>query len=251
MLPRHMPPAHGREGGEGGSPESEDLRRRQPEPLAEGGFVSHRPSAVLAALAAALVVVPSALAVKVHVRVEGKDRTIFGAAAPLIDVTSPRANALPESALDALESASVLGEFYYHVTTTSFGPYVDQVGRYPGVGQTGWVYKVDGVSPPVGASEARLKQGDTVLWYWAQFGAAGGPKTLVLSRVGKTSCYRVTAQDDNGKLTAALGAVLHVGGKRTVRTQGSTQAAIGCVGTHRGLLIRATLDGAVRSNALP
>jgi hypothetical protein len=187
----------------------------------------------------------------VHVRVEGKDRTIFGAAAPTIDVTSPRANALPESALDALESASVLGEFYYHVTTTSFGPYVDQIGRYAGVGQTGWAYKVNGVSPPVGANEARLKNGDTVLWYWAQFGVAGGPKTLVLSRVGKTNCYRVTAQDDNGSSTPALGALLHVGGKRTVRTQGSTQAAVACVGTHRGLLVRATLDGAVRSNALP
>jgi len=91
--------------------------------------------------------------------------------------------------------------------------------------------------------------GDTVLWYWAQFGIAGGPKTLVLSRVGKTSCYRVQSQDDNAKLTPALGAVLHVG-KRTVKTQGAGQAAVGCVGLHRGLLVRATLAGAVRSNAL-
>jgi hypothetical protein len=213
--------------------------------------VFHRLFMLAAALVAALLFVPSALAVKVHVRVEGKTRTIFGAAAPLIDVTSPRANPLPESALDALESASFLGEVYYHVATSSFGAYVDQIGRYAAVGQTGWVYKVNGVSPPVGASEARLKQGDTVLWYWAQFGVAGGPKTLVLSRVGKAPCYRVHAQDDNGNLTAALGAVLHVGSKRTVKTQGSTQAAVGCVGPHRGLLVRATLDGAVRSNTLP
>jgi hypothetical protein len=205
---------------------------------------------LVAVIAAALFVVPAALAVKVHVRVEGKDHTIFGATAPLIDVTSPRANPLPESALDALESASVLGEFYYHVTTSGFGSYVDQIGRYAAAGQTGWVYKVNGASPPVGANEARLKTGDTVLWYWAQFGVAGGPKTLVLSRVGKSPCYRVTAQDDNGNSTAALGAVLHVGSKRTVQTQGSTQAAVGCVGSHRGLLVRATLDGAVRSNAL-
>ena len=50
-----------------------------------------------------------------------------------------------------------------------------------------------------------------MLWYWAQFGVAGGPKTLVLSRVGKTQCYRVQQQDDNGSLTPALGAVLTVG----------------------------------------
>jgi len=58
-----------------------------------------------AAVAATLLFVQSALAVRVHVRVEGKVRTIFGATAPLIDVTSPRANALPENALDALETA--------------------------------------------------------------------------------------------------------------------------------------------------
>jgi hypothetical protein len=203
--------------------------------------VSHRLIVAVAALVASLLVVPAAFAVKVHVRVEGKERTIFGATAPLIDVTTPRANALPENAL---------GEFYYHVTSSSFGSYVDQVGRYAAVGQTGWVFKVNGASPPVGADQVRLAPGDTVLWYWAQFGIVpGGPKTLVLSRVGKTSCYRVQAQDDNAKLTPALGAVLHVG-KRAVKTQGASQAAVGCVGPHRGLLVRATLAGAVRSNAL-
>jgi len=90
-----------------------------------------------------------------------------------------------------------------------------------------------------------------VLWYWAQFGVAGGPKTLVLERAGThRGCYRVYTEDDNGVRAAALGAVLHVGRTRTVQTQGSTQAAVGCVGKHRGL-VRATLAGAVRSNALP
>ena len=207
--------------------------------------MSHRLFVVAAAVAAALVVVPAALAVKVHVRVEGKTRTIFGATSPLVDVTSPRANPLPESALDALETASSLGEFFYHVTQTSFGPYVDQVGRYPAVGQTGWVFKVNGASPPVGADQARLQPGDTVLWYWAQFGVAGGPKTLVLSRAGR--CYTALAQDDNGKTTAADGAVLRVGSSRTVATRNGRA----CIGAHRGLLVRAELGGAVRSNALP
>jgi hypothetical protein len=235
-----------------GAPSQKTSAVGKPEPLAEGGFVFHRLFTVVAILVAALLVVPAALAVRVHVRIEGKTRTIFGATAPLVDVTSPRANPLPENALDALATASFLGEFYYHVTETSFGPYIDQVGRYPAEGQTGWVFKVNGKSPPVGANQALLKAGDNVLWYWAQFGVAGGPKTLVLSHVGKGNggCYRVHAQDDSGNLTAALGAVLRVGG-RTVRTQGSTQAAVGCVGKHPGLLVRAELGGAVRSNALP
>jgi len=207
--------------------------------------VFHRLFFVVAAVAAALVLVPSALAVKAHVRVEGKTRTIFGATAPLIDVTSPRANPLPENALDALESASALGEFFYHVTQTSFGPYVDQIGKYTAAGQTGWVFKVNGVSPPVGANEVRLQAGDTVLWYWAQFGVAGGPKTLVLTRAGR--CYTVRQQDDKGALSPADGAVLRVGSRRPVATRNGRV----CIGGHRGLLVRAELGGAVRSNALP
>ena len=197
----------------------------------------------LAVVVAALAVVPTASAVRVHVRVEGKTQTIFGPTAPIVDVKA--------NALDVLAAAASAGEFYYHVQTTSFGPYVDQIGLYPALGQTGWVFKVNGASPPVGADAVMLHDGDTVLWDWAQFGAAGGPKTLALERAGnQANCYRVWAQDDAGTKTAAVGAVLHVGVHRTVPTQGAAGVAQACVGKHTGL-VRATLAGAVRSNALP
>src|SRR6266852_2115886 len=77
---------------------------------------------LLAVLVTAFVFVPSAGAVRVHVRVEGMTRTIFGPTAPVLDVKV--------NALDALDAASLAGEFYYHVESTSFGPYVDQIGRY-------------------------------------------------------------------------------------------------------------------------
>jgi hypothetical protein len=190
---------------------------------------------VLAVFAAALLLVPAALAVRVHVRVEGKTQTIFGAAEPVLTSGS--------NALDALDAASLMGEFYYHVTDTAFGPYVDQIGRYPGSGSTGWVFKVNGISPPVGANAVTLNAGDRVLWYWAVFGPNGGPPTLELKKT-RRNCYRVLSQDDTGKASAARGAVLHVG-SRVVRAR--TGSA--CVGAHRGL-VRATLTGAVRSNAL-
>jgi hypothetical protein len=182
----------------------------------------------------AAVLAPAALATTVHVRVEGKTQTIFGAAEPLASGTN---------ALEALESASLGGEFYYHVTQSSFGPYVDQVGRYAGSGSSGWVFKVNGVSPPVGADTVTLKDGDRVLWYWATFGTTGGPPTLVLQTT-KRGCYRVLAQDDNGKTSPARGALLHAG-RRAVRAR--TGSA--CIGRHSGL-VTATLKGAVRSNAL-
>ena len=191
---------------------------------------------VFAALAAALLLVPSALALRVHVRVEGKTRTIYGATEPTLSVQL--------NPLDALESASVAGEFYYHVTQTAYGPYVDQIGRYAADGSSGWVFKVNGVSPPVGANAVTLKDGDHVLWYWATFGQTGGPPTLALKRT-KRNCYRVLAQDDTGKTSAARGAMLHVG-RRAVRASSGSA----CVGAHRGV-VRATLAGAVRSNELP
>jgi hypothetical protein len=198
--------------------------------------VSRRLSSFLAAGVAALLLVPAASALRVHVRVEGKTRTIFGSPEPTLTVRM--------NALDALESASVAGEFYYHVTTTSFGPYVDQVGRYAAGASTGWVFKVNGASPPVGADAVTLKDGDRVLWYWATFGPGGGPPTLLLKAGKKRGCYRVLSQADSGKTTAASGVRLHVGSRSVLAHSGSA-----CVGRHSGL-VTATLKGAVRSNAL-
>ncbi len=185
----------------------------------------------------ALALPATALSATVKVRVEGKTQTLF---APT-QVTVSAANAL-----DALEQASILGEFYYHVTVTGFGPYVDQIGRYPGTGSTGWVFKVDNLSPPVGADQVTLKDGESILWYYATFGPNGGPPTLQLNPASG-GCYIAQAFDDNGKATAVSTLVLHIGSSRTMPAQVNQKV---CPGAHKGLLVRATADGAVRSNAL-
>ena len=190
--------------------------------------------AVVAALFAVLA--EAAFGVNVKVRVEGKTQTIYGAAEPTIGTTGA-------FALDTLEAASSRGEFYYHVTQFSFGPFVDQIGRYKAEGSDGWTFKVNGVSPQVGADKVAVKDGDAVVWYWASFGPTGGPPTLVLRRT-KKNCYAVTAQDDTGRGQPASGAALLVDGKRR-----STRAGRACIGRHVGL-VRATRTGAVRSNAL-
>jgi hypothetical protein len=186
------------------------------------------------AVAAAVfaVLVPTALAVHVRVRVEGKTTTIFGAAEPTL-------NSGP-NALAALDAASFAGEFYYHVNP---GPFVNQIGRYPGEGFSGWSYKVNGVSPPIAADQATIKSGDTVLWYWTTFTEQGGSPTLLLRRGRARNCYSVLSQNDQGQTTPAAGATLIVDGRRV-----ATRSGRGCVGRHRGL-VRATAQGAVRSNA--
>ena len=211
--------------------------------------------AVAVSVVLAGVFAPMAGAVSVSVRVEGKTQTIFGSAEPRLQVAS--------TALDALTAASNSGEFYFHLTVSSLGSYVDQIGLYPATSSGGWMFKVDGVQPPVGAGVVTLVTGDRVLWYWAGFDPVtfAGPKTLLLTRSKltrservrvrrshkKLTCYAVSAQDDKGVSTPALGAVLRAGSGRAVKTKKGRA----CLRAHNSSLVRATLSGAVRSNALP
>jgi hypothetical protein len=190
---------------------------------------------LVAWLALAALLVPAALAARATVRVEGRTTTIFGALQTPFEAGA--------NAMQALDAASLRGEFYFHVATTSFGSYVDQIGRHPAAGTSGWTFKVNGVSAPVGADQVQLRDGDRVLWYWATFGPSGGPPTLLLIRRGR-NCYRVVAENDAGADATATGAVLQVDGRRV-----RTRSGRACVGRHLGL-VRATLPGAVRSNAL-
>jgi hypothetical protein len=185
---------------------------------------------------AALVLAGAAEAARVHVRVEGKTTTIYGAAEPRLEAGA--------TALDALEAASLAGEFYYHVTQFSFGPFVDQIGRFGSTAADGWLYKVNGISPDVGAAAYTLKEGDRVLWYWTSFSGPVSTPTLRLERQ-RGACYRVTSEDSKGARKAASGASLVVDGRRV-----RTRAGRACLRSHRSL-VRAVLAGSVRSNAVP
>jgi len=189
---------------------------------------------VLLSVTAMVALTSTALAATVQIRVEGKTTTIFGAQQPRVSA---------DNALQALDLASTAGEFHYAVTTSSFGDYVSQIGKYPASGSAGWAFKVNGVSPPVGADKVALQDGDVVLWYYAVFGPAGGPPTLELQRL-PGNCYVVQSVNDAGRRTRAATATLVADGKRFRTRNGRA-----CIGRHTGL-VRAIAPGAVRSNAV-
>jgi hypothetical protein len=197
--------------------------------------VFRRTLVLFATLVVALSAASFAAAAVVHIRVEGKTQTIFGGTEPTVAGTN---------ALEVLLNAARAAEFFAHITTTAFGPYVDQIGYYPAAGQTGWVFKVNGASPPVGADQVKLNDGDRVLWYFAQFGIAGGPSTLDLRRAG-AGCYNAVAQDDKGAARVPPGLVFHVGTKTVPAPAGHI-----CPKAPHGL-VWATAPGTVRSNRLP
>ena len=209
----------------------------------------HRLFVPLAAALLALVLAAPALAVRVHVRVEGPNATIFGATEPRVTPVTgtfapPAGRPVTVNAatpLGALERASRLGDFYYRIEAFAFGPYVAQVGRHPGSETTGWVYKVNGVSPPVGATAYELKEGDRVLWYHARFGAAGGPRTLDLQRTKCRGGVQAVLVDDAGKAQPAADVVFLIDGRRVRDANGAI-----CPRGHWHTL-RATKAGAVRS----
>jgi hypothetical protein len=197
--------------------------------------VARRSIVLMTVVGLALTLAATTLAANVTVRVEGKTQPLFGSVP--VKVSAP-------NALVALDTASTLGEFYYGLTPSSFGTYVSQIGKYPGAGNAGWVFKVNGASPPVGADQVVLKDGDEVLWYYATFSDTGGPPTLAL-KAAAANCYTVSSFDDAGKAVVAAGAQLLVDGRRF--KAGPTGRA--CVGKHVGL-VRAYAVGAVRSNAV-
>jgi Domain of unknown function (DUF4430) len=200
--------------------------------------VSRRPLALLAALAATFALAPLAQAARVSIRVEGRTQTIFARAPRLVEAQSP---------LEALDLASRAGEFYVHVQQSAFGPFVDQIGLYQSTAGSGWVYKVNGASPPVGADQYRLKDGDSVLWYWADFDATtfAGPRTLLLVKTSRR-CYAAFEQDDNGTRTAARNVRIWVG----PREKGPSTTGRFCLRAHTGL-VHVRKPGLVRSNGLP
>jgi hypothetical protein len=196
--------------------------------------VLRRPLVLALSVALAAVLAGGAFAANIKVRVEGRTTTIYGPAQPTLSA---------DNALQALDVASTAGEFHYVVTAASFGNYVSQIGKYPAAGTSGWAYKVNGVSPPVGADQVALKDGDVVLWYWATFGPAGGPPTLELRRL-PGNCYVVESVNDAGQRSRAATATITADGKRFRARQGRA-----CIGRHKGL-VRAVAPGAVRSNAV-
>jgi Domain of unknown function (DUF4430) len=191
--------------------------------------------AVVAALAAAAALAPAALAVLVHVRVEGKTETIFGATKPTLQVK--------DTPLDALEAASLAGEFYYHLTQSSLGPYVDQIGRYPAGGSDGWIFKVNGIVSQIGASAVHLRAGDTVLWYWAAFSGPAGPLTLEVenSIVRGKQCFFATGRNDAGHASRVGNVVFTLNGRRL-----RSRSGVVCTGRGR-YAVRVAKPGTVRS----
>ena len=200
-------------------------------PAAFGAAVMGAPAAFGAAVMGAPVTFGDAGTVNVQVRVEGKTRTIFGETEPTLTPVIGAIAAEGEgegeeevmvsapTALGALEAASLAGEFDYNLKLFSFGSFVDRIARFSSKGATGWLFKVNGKAPDVGASDVVLKDGDVVLWYWAKLDSTtfAGPDTLNLIR--KRGCLVAQVVNANGKATRVRNVVFRLDEVRRIRSK--------------------------------
>ena len=177
--------------------------------------VRRRRRVVVAAL------VPAALAVGVHVRVEGKTQTIFGATEPSLDRqgrTRSTRSTRPACA----------GEFYYHVTTTVVRPV-----RRPDRPLRGRRLRPAGSSRST-ASRRRwapttspLKDGDRVLWYWAHVRLDRRPADARAPSTTKRELLPRARPGRPGQDEAGAGRRLHVGAPAASSRRSRQPRAVG------------------------
>ena len=166
-------------------------------------------------------------------RIEGKDETICQGSA-----TGP-------TAMDIVKNAALICNFTYNIETTSYGPYLTAIAGDEASGSIGWLYLVNSISPPVGAADYNLQQGDEAVWYFGDF--SWKPTKLEMDNNETTASPRVTFFDSSTWQNLE-GATVKAGNS-TFITDSSGMVSVSIASLQDGLYqIFAEKEGYIRSN---
>ncbi len=83
------------------------------------------------------------------------------------------------SALDIIENGAKVCGYTYLIEESSWGPYLKKINEEEAHDLIGWLYFVNNELPSLGANDYILEPGDTVLWYFGEWGWK--PTRLTLS----------------------------------------------------------------------
>ena len=159
-----------------------------------------------------------------------------GGSGKVVTVPGPTALGIlryAETRVRALRPLSVSDQF-------SFGLFVCGIGSFRGSATKFWLYKVNHVTPQVGADHYRLKRGDQVLWYFQDTitGQNTGNELALIAparaRRGHTFQVTVFSYAANGARKAVSGAQVVSRGVVKGTTDANGHATIH--GSHNGLL---------------
>lgn len=210
--------------------------------------------AMLAAWTVALGSAPAWADARVKVRVEGADSTVWAGSVnvgtSVLTDKDGATHTVSGKALCTLDEAARLGAFPYQLQSFAWGLFIDGVNDewsvlappYPG-----WLYRVNGVSPPVGADALDVSDGDEVLWYYGTYDAS--PVAVAVSSralpVGNVLTVRARQLDAAGAATPLPGATVHVGSLvATADAAGEVTVTMNAPGTFG---VRAHKAGHIRS----
>jgi len=200
----------------------------------------------------------------IAVRIEGQNSTIWSGTvtvteSTIIDEQGGEHSLAEPTALGALDEASQEGDFPYVVQETAFGLYVYSINGEEPSGMSGWMYRVDYISPWVGADAFILNETtppdpphEEVLFYYGESYEAPngewGPFPLKVE-VDKTEVdvdeqFTVTVtRADTGE--ACEGATVYADQDYTTDQNGEVTIAIG---TDVTVHVYAEMEGFIRSN---
>jgi len=160
--------------------------------------------------------------VTIKVRVEGQTSTIWSgnvtfSTSTITDNEDNTHTLNYPTALGALDEASKAGGFSYVVNSSLYVKEVNneaEVLEYP---WPGWMFRVDWVSPNVGAADYALSDNNSeVLWYYGIYGAKPLKLTADNTTLPSTDNFTATVEyyDDNtSSFTPLDGATLHAGSR--------------------------------------
>lgn len=197
-----------------------------------------------------------------HVRIEGRDRTIFSGSvtveeSTIIDDEGVSHHLDQPTALGALHEASHAGDFAYVVKNTSFGLYVHSIAGEEPEGMSGWFFRVDYISPAVGTADFVLDETSPpspphaeILFAHAEWGQP--PLKLEVSNTnpdaGETFTVTVnTFDDDAGDWSPTENATVYANQQYMTGPDGTVDITID---TDWTLEVRAEKDGHIRSNRI-
>lgn len=215
------------------------------------------------ALGLAVLTLPTvAAALDTTIRVEGTDDTVLpesaiaiegpGTLSTLYDTAGATADVDNGSAFWQLYRATSAAGLEFGFTAYSFGNMITTVGPHAGTMSAGWQFKVNHVSPQVGADATPLDENDSVVWYFG--GYAGGRSldaTASAPTVERGNSFQVAvvSYDEEGRPSPAAGAAVTYGqATATADAQGNAHFIAHGEGTH---WVRASRAGDVRSASRP
>ncbi|MDZ4232148.1 MAG: prenyltransferase/squalene oxidase repeat-containing protein [Candidatus Pacearchaeota archaeon] len=171
---------------------------------------------------------------EISLRVEGSGGTLCSA------------NVKAATALEAVEAGSLQCGYSYVIENTDFGSYLSSVAGETAQGVSGWLYRVNWISPSIGAADFDLVQGDSLLWHYG----IGSTQPLRLTTGNETyttgSQVSGIVQTYDGTSWAGLeGASVLVAGETFQTTAGGSFAFLA---DESGVFeVRAEKEGFVRS----